>query len=651
MQGIECMSGIQLPQVSSALHCGCEICHDIPVRITLNVQHRDSQEPVAAAQLYRKNGNDLQLLGLTDNFGRFIHSDVVGSRQITLHVVAPNFVPITLEPLTLHPDRPQTTITVNLIPLMNLDVGLGGSPITIRLGTMAAISAPPSAFTMMDSNETYNDLVTFRGTVMTSSDDSEFIGVPGNSFMGMNEETNEMEHYGVLLVAYLQFQGVDGEALTSDQLRLGVSVQNSDGNLPPLFMLYYDNDKGYWVNLGPFNPIEPFRKKRQSDPPATPVFLENDGVPIDVFVALAGNLNVNCWLQARTFAENGLDAFPSTAAQGNGPLVSLLQRSDISGNRFLFQFGTDTGNAFNTLLAPNSICLPLRCANFTIATLEARNDAPLGSPSLLPISFNESMFEMASSAPLEIGTIFTWDELFFPSDPTTPNPFYPDFTSCRTNAQEMNPERGDYFGFQIQPMIDVPLPTESCFIKIQIRDCFDSNEVVVTSINPDTAIVDDQNTTTVRRPSDIIEPTMFNDSSGDFTTEEVPTTPDVFVCDENTATLRAACLEYVCGDVIQIFVRTNPESGQTGFCQVTGRSIIVNTEIVSDLTNNNQLIITSSTLKTTDFNDPNLGFYFDDGSGTMAAMVARERCNAGMGNETSTELNLETGVAATFSCF
>jgi hypothetical protein len=100
-----------------------------------------------------------------------------------------------------------------------------------------------------------------------------------------------------------------------------------------------------------------------------------------------------------------------------------------------------------------------------------------------------------------------------------------------------------------------------------------------------------------------------------------------------------------------MFVKPNPESGQTSFCQVTGRSSFVNTEIVPDLTNNNQLIITSSALKTTDYNDPNLGFYFDEGSGTMAAMAARQRCNAGTGVETSEELNLETGVAATFSCF
>ena len=141
-----------------------------------------------------------------------------------------------------------------------------------------------------------------------------------------------------------------------------------------------------------------------------------DGVPVDVFVALAANENANCWLQARTFTENGIgDAFPSTVSDGNGPLISLIQRSDISGNRFLFQFGTDTGNVFNTLLAPNAICLLLRCADFTIAMLEARNDAPLRSPSLLPISFNNSMFDMAPSAPLEIGTVFTWDELFFSS--------------------------------------------------------------------------------------------------------------------------------------------------------------------------------------------------------------------------------------------
>ena len=199
-------------------------------------------------------------------------------------------------------------------------------------------------------------------------------------------------------------------------------------------------------------------------------------------------------------------------------------------------------------------------------------------------------------------------------------------------------------------MIDVPLPTENCFIKIQIRDCFDDNEVVVTSINPNTANVDNQTTFIVGRPPDIIAPTML-DSSGEPITVETPTTPVVTMCDDNTATLRAACLPFVCSHFIQIFVRTNPESGQTGFCQVTGHSIIVNTEIVSDLTNNDQLIITSSTLKTTDYNDPNLGFYFDKGSGPMATTIAEQRCNAGTGLETSQELNLETGVAATFSCF
>ena len=42
--------------------------------------------------------------------------------------------------------------------------------------------------------------------------------------------------------------------------------------------------------------------------------------------------------------------------------------------------------------------------------------------------------------------------------------------------------------------------------------------------------------------------------------------------------------------------------------------------------NNDQLIITSGTLKTTDHNDSNLGFYFDKGSGSMAAMIAEQRC-------------------------
>ena len=286
--------------------------------------------------------------------------------------------------------------------------------------------------------------------------------------------------------------------------------------------------------------------------------------------------------------------------------------------------GTDTGNAFNADLAPNAICLPLQCSNFTEATLEARQDVPSDSPNLLPNPFPEGMFGMSTIAPLDVGTVFTWDELFFPSDTNTPNPFYPTLASCQANAQESSAaaDRGDYFSFQIQQMIDVPLSNETCYLKIQIQDCFASNGVTVTSINPNSGVIDDTSTFVVERPLGGVDDT-----------------------------LRAACLPFVCSDTIQILVRPNPDSGQTSFCQITGRSVIVNSDIVSDINNNEQLTIRSNTLITNDYNDPNLGLYFDPGSGAVASMMAEQRCNAGTGDEMSDVLNPETGVAATFSCF
>ena len=136
------------------------------------------------------------------------------------------------------------------------------------------------------------------------------------------------------------------------------------------------------------------------DPPASPVFLEMDGVHWNhnrcfLWHSLATKTpTVGYRLEPSQKMALGMLFRQATVGNGNGPLVSLIERSDISGNRFLFQFGTNTGNVFNTILAPNTICLPLRCADFTIATLEmlALNDAPLGSPSLLPISFNESSY-------------------------------------------------------------------------------------------------------------------------------------------------------------------------------------------------------------------------------------------------------------------
>ena len=291
--------------------------------------------------------------------------------------------------------------------------------------------------------------------------------------------------------------------------------------------------------------------------------------------------------------------------------------------------GTDTGNSANPDLAPNAICLPLRCSNFTVTevALFARQDDSFNSPFLLPNPFPEGTFGMSSSAPLDIGLVFSWNELFSPPNINTPNPFYPTLASCQANAQESSAaaDRGDYFSFQIQQMIDIPLRNQTCFIKIQIQDCFDSNEVLFRSINFGSGIIDNLTTVVIERPPD--------------------------VADDDTVTLRAACLPFVCDDFVQVLVRFNPESGQTGFCQVGGRSAKVNNHRVSITEINEQIFITSSNLITDDYNDPILGFYFDPGSGAVASMMAEQRCNAGTGDEMSDVLNPETGVAATFSCF
>lgn len=371
---------------------------------------------------------------------------------------------------------------------------------------------------------------------------------------------------------------------------------------------------------------ENYHTERQTDRFPRSVFLDMDGVPIAIFVALAANQNASCWLQVHTFAENG-EPFPSTTAgQGRGPLVSLTQqRSNILGSSFLFNVGTDTGNIFNTDFAPNAICLPLACSNFIIATLEAREDSSLGSPSLLPVNDLKGMYSMSCSVPVDVGAVFTWNELFIPLQITNaPTPFYQDFGTCQVNAQKQNPNEGDFFSFKIQQVIDVPQPNEFCFIKIQIiKDCFHDIEVTVTSTDPRISTIHNRTT---------------------FTVQHIPR---VATCDETTATFRSVCFPFMSGDLTELFVIPVPTSGQTMFCQLTGRSKIINTEIILDITNNTHLVLTSNNLKTSDYNDPNLGIYFDKGS----AMVVEGRCNAGTGNKTYCDtLNIETGVAATFDC-
>ena len=102
-----------------------------------------------------------------------------------------------------------------------------------------------------------------------------------------------------------------------------------------------------------------------------------------------------------------------------------------------------------------------------------------------------------------------------------------------------------------------------------------------------------------------------------------------------------------------MFVMANADNPDIDFCEVTSRSVLLGSVFFGDSVNDNsRLSVPTSALLTEDFNNPALGLYTDDGSSIMAANFAEQRCNAGLGGEEfSSTLDPDTGIAAVFSCF
>ncbi len=82
------------------------------------------------------------MLGLTNSMGRFMYTESVGRVTFELKVVAAGYMPYMTLPIRLQPHRHVIELRVTMIPSINMDVGLGGADIAVRLGPMVSVSAP-----------------------------------------------------------------------------------------------------------------------------------------------------------------------------------------------------------------------------------------------------------------------------------------------------------------------------------------------------------------------------------------------------------------------------------------------------------------------------------------------------------------------------
>ena len=624
----DCINGMTF-SVQNATRCGCTSCDDIPVTVQITVVSVRDNTPIPAAQILRMGvrSNESQLLGITLNNGQLVFQEPLGTRSITIQIQAPNFLERT-QTILLQPGRMVISITVALNPLLVLQFGLGGA-VTLRLG-QAAVSIPAGAFHPMNApNQTYEDIVTFRGVFMDTQDDSGLAGLPATTFE-YRRDNGIMERFSTFLVTFLNFEDVNGEPLMVDSLSMTVSVPDDGASSNNNFYLVvYNETTNTWTRTSNFSVVNiPGVQKRQANNIRV---VEDQSVPLSVFAAVATDIDANCWIQARTF--------DTTGDPLSGTFVRLEQTSTTVGNAFMYRFGTDTGSAQTADgLVSNAICLPLACDSFTTAFVEAREGFATTTPSLTPVDFPADTFNAMEDAPITIGDMFLIQSVI---TSRAPLPFYASQSACMNNGGQTQAQANprDYFSFNPMQAEDVPA-NGLCYIRVLIRDCFPNNSVTVSSINAATSAVDFTQTVLVSELEDF---TMTEFSSGG---DPLPTQAPVRLpCNSSNATPRGACISFNCSSIVQVFVRQSIENPTQGLCDLTSRSTVLNSPLISGSSTNQQLLIDTSILFMNDYNDPDIGLYHDP---TMPQM-ALSRCLAG--NDTIIASNVEVGYAAEFTCF
>lgn len=425
-------------------------------------------------------------------------------------------------------------------------------------------------------------------------------------------------------------------------------------------------------------------------------------------------------MQDRVFALDGVTP-PPTAFSA---VITMRQDAFLRNNLndvILVQFVGQTNRQQTTIdgLVFNAICLPTACDNIVRTTLVASN-ADTSTRLLLPVDFADTVFDADEVPPIILAHTFMFNEISL-AQPGSPRPFYTDLESCVSAANTTAAVAADYFSFRVAMDTELLSPGtgDQCFLKVLIMDCFGPNEVTVTSINPITGVIDRTTVTPVGQLDPVptvmttepfttdgmttggggfatdsttdgatTEDEMATEGSGattDDATEETTTeattevttetttqdttvetaTMGPFMCGSTTATMRGACLSYLCGDNVRVLVAPtlDPDSqvAPGDFCTVSSRSVLLEGSPFTT-TRVDQLNIFSEVnpgqddlglaLLTNDFNNPDLGLYSDAANGEMPTGEALGRCNAGLGPmSTSNVIDLTRGATATFSCF
>lgn len=260
---VKCPREDMAPRLSNVTRCHCNTCDDLEVTIAITVVTVSSRTPIPAARVFSMEPNrDLTLLGISNNFGTFRYRFLVGVGSMVLQVQAMGYISQTLPAETLLPSSPLVVREVVLMPGMDMEVGLGGAPLVVRLGTMLSVSAPARSFRTVEG-DVYEDVIRFIGNVVTVSNDADRDTIPQVPFVFTDPETQEERYFGMVVGWTLMFVGRSGEPLSNREgMLISVSILPSDEG--SLDLLTFDSFLGVWNKTSEMRPAEPLRKKRQN---------------------------------------------------------------------------------------------------------------------------------------------------------------------------------------------------------------------------------------------------------------------------------------------------------------------------------------------------------------------------------------------------
>ena len=550
--------------------------------------------PIPAAQVTENSTGEL--LGLTYHNGLMDFMAPLSARNVTVHVQADNYLPRDYV-IKLLPVNQATDVKIALVPRRIIAAPPGDSGYTFRFGNSAYITVPAGGF--KKDGAVYNDLVMFDGMYMDSSEEGFLDMVDGDQFV-VGGTPFALSH-----IWCLHFTDSQGNHLEVDNYHYSTEVRDEEPPKQAPFLVTFDQGTQQWDHLGELTPSTSLQTRQTS----ILRVLEATSVPFTVFLSQAMAVNASCWLQARTFDPNLNPLI--------GLIVTVIQEGSIGGTPFLYRFGAGTGSESDEGLVGNTLCLPLECDSFTIGTVEGNQAVREPRNPITPLDFPPGTFNASERrTPTIIGGVFAFQEIITAS-PDSPRPFYSSADDCLANGREdpFSADSADYFSF-IDMELSVPPPTENCYIKVLIHECLDSTSNLVTVISGELQETEEVN---------------FEDS---------PTSSDADNASETcTESSKVACISYICSEVVSITVKDG--DGITS-CNISSLASTLQVPLLTEDSAPDMLTIHSERLATHNYNNVNLGLYYDNNS-----MIAEDLC---LMTNNSADDSLPSGYAATFNC-